>query len=172
MSGRFPATFGAHLTIASLVLLADQISKALIARAIPLHETVPVIPGFFRLSHVWNRGAAFSLFAQGDPMVVRLGLIAFSALICVALLAALWRMRRRMGRTALALSLVLGGATGNLLDRVFRGSVVDFLAFQLGPYHWPDFNLADSTIVIGALLLVLDVIWGGPASPPSVTAPE
>ncbi|MBI2682929.1 MAG: signal peptidase II [Acidobacteriales bacterium] len=167
---RRPGRFGAHVLGSLLVLAADQLSKNLIERRIPLHETVPVIPDFFSLSHVLNRGAAFSLFAHMDPEYVRGGLIVFSFLVAMAVTVALWRLSAGFSRVSIALSLILGGASGNLLDRIVRGSVVDFLAFQFGSYHWPDFNVADSAIVIGAGLLMLDVVLGErkPSPPPTV----
>ena len=101
--------------------------------------------------------AAFSLFADStSPNVVRWGLIAFSAIAGLAVLIALVRLGSRISLTTVALALVLGGAIGNLHDRIRYGSVVDFIEVHIFGYHWPDFNVADSCIVIGACLLLLD----------------
>jgi signal peptidase II len=149
-----------YFFLAAIVLLLDQVSKMIVANAIPLHGSVTVIPGFFQISHVLNRGAAFSLFANSRSPYTGFMLIAFSLLVMAVISYMLWNSRRVLTLTTVGLSLILGGALGNLLDRVLLGSVVDFLAFQFGTYHWPDFNIADSAIVIGSLLLLSDVFIG------------
>jgi len=146
-----------HLLIALAVFVADQLTKWVIGSAIPLHDARPVIPGFFRLTHVKNRGAAFGIFADSTaPMKIEV-LILLSVVALVVVLMLLWEQpgARRIG---LGLALILGGALGNLFDRLARGSVVDFLEFYLRGFHWPAFNVADSAIVIGAGLLVLDML--------------
>ena len=106
-----------------------------------------------------NDGAAFSLFADAaSPEHVRWGLIGFSTLAAIAVLIALIKMGRRFTLTTTALALVLGGAIGNDYDRIRFASVVDFLEVHIVHYHWPDFNVADSSIVVGACLLLLDAI--------------
>jgi signal peptidase II len=143
-----------HLLIALAVLILDRITKWVIVQTIPLEDTVPVIPGFFRLTHLENTGAAFSLFADSTSPFRTALLIAFSlaALSVVAVL--LWRSRNEFNIITLALSLILGGALGNLWDRLVNGKVTDFLDFYLSIHHWPPFNVADSAIVVGALLLL------------------
>jgi signal peptidase II len=146
-----------HLLIALAVFAADQLTKWVIGSAIPLHDSWPVIPGFFRLTHVKNRGAAFGIFADSTaPMKIEV-LILLSVVALVVVLMLLWEQpgARRIG---LGLALILGGALGNLFDRLAHGSVVDFLEFYLRGFHWPAFNVADSAIVIGAGLLVLDML--------------
>jgi signal peptidase II len=146
-----------HLLIALAVFVADQLTKWVIGSAIPLHDSRPVIPGFFRLTHVKNRGAAFGIFADStSPMKIEV-LILLSVVALVVVLMLLWEQpgARRIG---LGLALILGGALGNLFDRLAHGSVVDFLEFYLRGFHWPAFNVADSAIVIGAGLLVLDML--------------
>jgi len=133
------------------------LTKWVIGSAIPLHDSWPVIPGFFRLTHVKNRGAAFGIFADSTaPMKIEV-LILLSVVALVVVLMLLWEQpgARRIG---LGLALILGGALGNLFDRLAHGSVVDFLEFYLRGFHWPAFNVADSAIVIGAGLLVLDML--------------
>lgn len=148
-----------YFFLATAVLIMDQVTKLIVARAIPLNESVSVIPGFFRISHVLNRGAAFSLFADARSPLAPIALLLFSAIVMAVISVILVRSKRVINRTNIGLALILGGAMGNFLDRLLMGSVVDFLAFRLGSYHWPDFNLADSGIVIGSGLLLLDVIF-------------
>jgi signal peptidase II len=145
------------LLLSALIVALDRWSKLWVTKHIELGGAIPVIPGFFRISHVLNDGAAFSLFADsGSPEHVRWALIGFSTLAAVAVLAALIWFGRRFTLTTVALALVLGGAIGNDYDRIRFASVVDFLEVHIFSYHWPDFNVADSAIVVGACLLLLD----------------
>jgi signal peptidase II len=146
-----------YFFIAATVLVMDQVTKLVVAKSIPLHGDVTIIPGFFRISHELNPGAAFSLFANSRSPWAPIGLLLFSLIVMTVITTILVRSKRVLNRTNVALSLILGGALGNFLDRLLMGSVVDFLAFKLGSYHWPDFNLADSAIVGGSALLLLDV---------------
>jgi signal peptidase II len=144
------------LLISAVIIVLDRTTKSLVASHVPFGDGIPVIPGFLRITHWLNEGAAFSLFADSaSPNAVRWGLIAFSAVAAIAVLIALIRLGSRITLATIALALVLGGALGNLHDRVAYGSVVDFIEVNIG-YHWPDFNVADSSIVIGACLLLLD----------------
>ncbi|MGH9789431.1 MAG: signal peptidase II [Candidatus Acidiferrales bacterium] len=143
--------------LAAAVFLLDQGAKWLVAGSMRIGEVRPVIPGFFSLTHLHNRGAAFGLFADSDSAAVRAVLIGFSLAALALVLYLLWRgVSSRW--TGWGLGLILGGALGNLLDRVRAGQVMDFLDFQLGGYHWPAFNLADSAVVVGALLLMIEVL--------------
>jgi signal peptidase II len=145
------------LLISVLVYVADQLTKKLVAAHIPIGGAIPVIPGVFRITHWTNEGAAFSLFADSaSPHAVRWGLVAFTVLASFAVLIALVRMAHRISVATVALALILGGALGNLHDRILTGSVVDFIEVHIIHYHWPDFNIADSAVVIGACLLLLD----------------
>ena len=143
-----------HFLIAAAIILLDRITKWAIGQTIALEDAISIIPGFFRLTHLENTGAAFSLFADSTSPFKTTMLIAFSlaALAVVALL--LWRSRNDFNASTLALSLILGGALGNLWDRLADGRVTDFLDFYVGVHHWPPFNVADSAIVVGALLLL------------------
>jgi len=143
----------AWLWLSGLVLTLDQITKLAVVRALELHEAIP-LTGFFNLVRAHNPGAAFSLFAD-QPGWQR------GFFIAVALVASgfiLHLLRKTRGRTlfCVALALILGGAVGNLIDRVLYGYVIDFLDFYVGRWHWPVFNVADSAITVGAVLLVLD----------------
>ena len=151
------------LLISALVILADRLTKNAIIHRIRPGYTIPVIPGVFRLSHVLNTGAAFSLMENLPPNGVRLGLIAFSILAAIVVFALMWRSGRAISLTSVALALILGGALGNLYDRIRFHHVVDFLAVTIYHYHWPDFNVADSCIVIGACLLLLEIFMPQPA---------
>jgi signal peptidase II len=150
--------------IAGMVLLLDRITKRVVAGNILPHVSVSVIPGFFSLTHVENAGAAFGLFAE-SPAQWKVGaLVSFSVLALIVVSALLWKNSHSLSTTTIGLSLILGGAMGNLWDRMFSGHVVDFLDFYLGSYHWPAFNVADSAIVIGALLLVSEIVFAKSAS--------
>lgn len=151
-----------YFFLAASVLIMDQVTKIIVAKFVPLHDSVNVIPGFFRISHVLNRGAAFSMFADVRSPLAPLGLLLFSLIVMVVITVILVRSKELLNRTNVGLSLILGGAVGNFLDRLLQGSVVDFLAFRLGKYHWPDFNLADTAIVSGAGLMLLDVFFARP----------
>ncbi len=147
------------LLISLIVVLLDRASKEWIRVHIAVGHAIVVIPRVFRLTHVFNEGAAFSLFADSTtPQRVRWALVSFSLLASVAILVVLVRMSRRFSLTTVSWALILGGAVGNLYDRIRFGSVIDFLEVHIIRYHWPDFNLADSAIVIGACLLVLDTL--------------
>ncbi len=151
-----------HFLIALSVIALDRVTKWTIAHRISLHDSISVIPGFFRIIHAENPGAAFGIFAD-SPSQWKVGLlIAFSivALLIVSLL--LWKNSHRLTTTGIGLALILGGAVGNLWDRLVSRHVVDFLLFYIGPHQWPAFNVADSAIVVGAGLLVFEIVFAKP----------
>lgn len=152
------------LLITALVILSDRLSKNWIVDRIRPGYDIPIIPGVFRLSHVLNTGAAFSLLENLPPNGVRLGLITFSVIAAIIVFTMLWRTGRTFTLTSVALALILGGALGNLYDRIRFHHVVDFLAVKIVHYNWPDFNVADSCIVIGAGLLLLEIFRPQPTS--------
>jgi signal peptidase II len=144
------------------VILLDRVTKIAVARAMDLHASTTVIPGFFKLVHVRNRGAAFGIF-NDHPAAWKTGLlIAFSFLALAVVLGLLWKSARTFNASTVGLSLILGGAIGNLWDRITHGYVVDFLLVYYRQYEWPAFNVADSCIVVGAILLAGDVVFGKP----------
>jgi len=147
-----------HLLIALAVFIFDRITKLLIVHNIMLEDAVPIIPGFFRLTHLENPGAAFSLFAESPSPAKTVLLVAISvaALAVVGLL--LWMRRNTFNAATIALALIMGGALGNLWDRLTDGKVTDFLDFYIGIHHWPPFNVADSAIVVGAMLLMFRML--------------
>ena len=151
-----------HFSLALLIVLLDRWTKRIVATHIAMYSHIQILPGFFRLTHTENTGAAFSLFADSPSHWKTTLLIGFSVVAMVIVSVLLWRQVRALTVTGVALSLILGGAVGNLWDRVASGRVVDFLLFYFKQYQWPVFNLADSAIVVGAALLVIEILWGKP----------
>ena len=148
-----------HFLISVAVIALDRLTKWMIAQRLSLHDGVQVIPGFFRIIHTENRGAAFGLFADSPSEWKIALLISFSLIALLIVSALLWKNSHSMTTTGIGLALILGGAVGNLWDRVVSGHVVDFLLFYAGEYQWPAFNLADSAIVVGAGLLVFEIVF-------------
>lgn len=153
-----------YLFLMPLIAAADQASKLLVARSIPLYETREVIRGFFRLWHVRNSGAVWGFFSGHDG-----GLIPkiITALAIAALLVVAWFFLHTGKRNKLELisyTCILGGALGNIIDRLRLGYVVDFLDVFVKSWHWPTFNVADSCITIGVTLLALS-LWRGSCTP-------
>jgi len=145
--------------IALAVIALDRWSKLWIKAHIAMGQAIVVIPRVFRLTDVHNDGAAFSMFeAARSPATVRNLLIAFSVIAVIAVLVLLWRFGRGLTVTSVALALILGGALGNLYDRIHLRYVIDFLEVHIVHYHWPDFNVADSAIVTGACLILLEML--------------
>ena len=149
-----------HFSLALLIVLLDRWTKELVAARIAMYSHIQIIPGFFRITHTENTGAAFSLFADSPSHWKTVLLIGFSFVAMVIVSLLLWKQTRTLTITGVALSFILGGAVGNLWDRVASGRVVDFLLFYVKQYQWPVFNLADSAIVVGAILLVIEILWG------------
>ena len=151
------------LVIAAIVIVLDRLSKLWVEAHVAEGHFLHVIPGVFNISHVYNTGAAFSMFAESlSPSMVRDVLIAFSAVAILVILGMIWRVGRPWTVTGVALALILGGAIGNLYDRVKFSYVIDFLEVRIIHYHWPDFNVADSCIVVGACLLLLEIFRSQP----------
>jgi len=155
------------LFLLPLLIILDQASKWLLARSLPLEGTRDLVKGFLRLWHVRNSGAVWGFFQGHDgglvPKVI-------TALAIAALLVVLFFFLRAASHERLELfayTFILGGATGNIIDRLRLGYVVDFLDVYAGSWHWPTFNVADSCITIGVLLLALSLLKGGKACTPS-----
>ncbi len=148
-----------HFLIALFIIALDRVTKWYIARRLSLHDSITVIPGFFRIIHAENPGAAFGIFADSPaPWKVSL-LIAFSVIALLIVATLLWKSSPALTSTGIGLSLILGGAVGNLWDRLVSHHVVDFLLFYIGSHQWPAFNVADSAIVVGAGLLVFEIVF-------------
>lgn len=148
-----------HLLIAAFVVVLDRVAKLAVERKIPLHDGIQIIPGFFRLTHLENRGAAFGLFADSSSRWTVGTLVLFSVVALLVVSMLLWKNSHTLSTTGVGLSLILGGAIGNLWDRLTAGHVTDFLLFYVKSYQWPAFNVADSAIVIGAGLLVYEILF-------------
>lgn len=143
------------LGITALVVVADQATKAWIMATFYLHEQLEVIPGFFNLTHVTNTGAAFGLLA-GEQNHWRRFFFIGVALAALVVIGFSYRHLKNQGTLfVFAVSLIGGGALGNLIDRIRFGAVVDFLDFYVGSHHWPAFNVADSSITVGVALFLL-----------------
>lgn len=166
MKARFRdrARIGVYLT-AILLVLADQATKYAIEATVALHESIPVIEGFFAITHVRNPGAAFGVLAGASETWRLVLLVAVTLAIMGGIIFYLER-RRDAGKTLTAgLTLILGGAAGNLIDRIGQGAVIDFLDFYIGSRHWPAFNVADAAITVGAFLLIVDMLRSTKSSP-------
>jgi signal peptidase II len=148
-------SFCYSLLLAVAVLCIDQASKWLVLATlgVPDHKLVEICPGF-NLALVWNRGISFGIFASRNQPLI---LVVMALVITVILLNWLYKNTSRLA--ALALGCVIGGAIGNVIDRLRFGAVVDFLDVHVGPYHWPAFNIADSAIFIGVVLLCAGSIF-------------
>lgn len=148
--------------VAATVFLLDRVTKAVIRNQVSPWDTYVAIPGFFNIIHTENRGMAFGFLANADNEWQSFFLAGLTLLILALLATMLWQPPGRglagSTRARLAMSLVMGGALGNLYDRLVQGAVTDFLDFYIADHHWPAFNLADSAISIGAGLLILDML--------------
>jgi signal peptidase II len=148
------------LLIAGLVVVLDQIAKALVLASMPIYHSIPVIPGFFNLTHIRNPGGAFGFMAAGSQGLRNLLFLGVSAL-AMGLIVFFYRSTPKTHPAlASALAMIFGGAVGNLIDRLRFGEVVDFLDVYLGAYHWPAFNVADSAITIGITIFIAHVVLG------------
>jgi signal peptidase II len=153
-----------YYLIAVLVILLDQVTKRLVLSYLTGGTVVPIIPEFFRLVRVENRGMAFGMFSDSSSSWSLYLLILISASAIGFLTTMIWKIDANERRLGVALALILGGAAGNLMDRLVYGHVIDFLDFYLTRYHWPAFNVADSVILIGAVALLLDLFAERPAA--------
>jgi signal peptidase II len=150
-----------QLVVALAVVVLDQIVKAMVRSRLMLHDSITVIPGFFDLTRVHNTGAAYG-FLNGVDFPFKTALlagVATAALIGLALYAA--KLDRNQGLTRAGLTLVIGGAAGNLIDRVTAGYVLDFVDLYRGNWHFWAFNVADSAISIGVVLMILELLGLG-----------
>jgi len=148
--------------ISALVFFADRLSKYWIESNVSSWDTLPIVQGFINIVNAQNRGAAFGFMSQAEGHWRTLILICVSAIVMSFVAVQLWKLPAKGWPTGnwtpVALSLVLGGAVGNLYDRIWRGSVTDFIQVFIGPFEWPSFNVADSAISVGAVMLIL-VLW-------------
>jgi signal peptidase II len=145
-------------TIIAAVLVLDQLTKYLVEKHVRMYEVIPVIPGFFNLTRVRNRGAAFGILST-VPGVWRSVFFITVTLVAIGVIALLIKKTHER-LPVLAFALIAGGALGNVLDRIRYGEVVDFIQWYVKSYYWPSFNAADSAITIGVGLLAIDMLFG------------
>jgi signal peptidase II len=150
-----PAT--AWLWLSAVVVVLDQATKALVELNLERFDSIELLP-FFNLVLTYNKGAAFSFLADAGGWQ-RIFFVVLTVVVLVVLLRWLWSLKERTGVLPVALSLVIGGAIGNLIDRIATGLVVDFLDFHYAGWHWPAFNVADSAIFVGVALLLYDSLF-------------
>jgi len=144
-------------SIISVIVVLDQYTKHLVADRMRLFDVITVIPGFFNITYVRNKGAAFSLFA-GMPDALRIGFFISATVIALVVIGLVIRKTEERLLVA-AFSLVAGGACGNLIDRARSGEVVDFIQWYVKTWYWPSFNVADSAISVGVALLAFDMLF-------------
>ena len=157
-------------SLTGLVILVDQITKLYIMQTMRLHESIPVIPNLFSLTYIRNPGAAFGLLA-GSSSTFRMIFFGLTSVLALGLLGTiLLRMPEREWMGRLSVAGILGGAIGNLIDRLRYGEVIDFLDFFIENYHWPAFNVADSAITVGVTFLIIHFMFEKKEDPPP--APE
>jgi len=141
-----------------VILVLDQLTKFIVDRMMPLHHSIPIIDGLFNFTYVRNTGAAFGIFA-GSHEAFRLPFLILVSVVAIGFVCVmLKRLGERESGLITALSFILGGALGNLIDRVLYGEVIDFLDFYWSRYHWPAFNLADSFITVGVTITLYYLI--------------
>jgi signal peptidase II len=163
---------GAYLLVSLAVLFLDQWTKGLITRTFDVHQSSTVIANLFDITYVRNSGAAFGLFASVDSSLKAIILNTVAVLVFLVVSGYALRTPHRSVRLQVGFALILGGAVGNLLDRVRFSYVVDFLDFSIGGHHWPAFNVADSAICIGVGLLFLDMLRSEEDQAVSAPAPD
>lgn len=169
MTGTMSGKWGMTLLPALVIVVLDQLTKAMIVARMELHQSISVVDGFFALTYVRNTGAAFGIFA-GSMAALRVPLLLAVALL--ALVVLLWFVRTvptERWPVIVACGGVLGGAVGNMIDRAAYGEVIDFLDAYLGVYHWPAFNVADMAISVGVVVLCLDALRSAPEAERSPT---
>ncbi len=148
------------LLVGGGIIVLDQVTKLLILHYLPLHSVIEVVPGLFNLVHVRNPGGAFSIFAGANSAWRQTLFTGLTLFIVVIILFAYGKVRPEDRWTRTAYVLITGGALGNVIDRLRFGEVIDFLDCYVGAYHWPAFNVADSAITAGALMLVVSLLRG------------
>ncbi len=142
------------LFVSAILVLADQISKTIVVKTMSLHESIPVIQNFFHFTYITNDGMAFGInFPFGYYIFTSV-----SVLLTLFLFWYLWSVRTHSIVIRLGISFIIAGAIGNLIDRIFLGAVIDFLDFMIGNFHWYVFNLADSYVTVGMVLVLVDSI--------------
>jgi signal peptidase II len=154
--------YGIYAALAALVIGLDQLTKALIVKNIPFYGSVKVIPGFLDLTHIHNKGAILGILNSSEHAWTPVVLLLLNAAALTLVLYYFSKTSEEERAARFGLTLIVGGALGNVVDRIVRGYVVDFVEMYAGRFHWPTYNLADSCISIGAVILILSVILRRP----------
>jgi len=144
--------------VAGMVVLADQVSKALILKNLPLHHSLTVIDGVFDITHILNPGGAFGLMANMSAVLRAIVFLFISSMAVGLIFYFYYKTPRTHKLLATGFALIFGGAIGNLIDRVRFGVVIDFLDFYIGKHHWPAFNIADSAITVGIFIFIYHLL--------------
>lgn len=147
------------ILVSSAVVLADQVTKYLIVKALALHQAIEVIPGLFNITHILNPGGAFGFFATQSLGVRRFVFLFMSTLVAAFVVWIYHKAAKTHVVLSWGLAMIFGGALGNLIDRFRFGMVVDFLDVYIGSAHWPAFNVADSAISVGMAILIYHVVF-------------
>lgn len=158
--------------VTGTVIFCDQLSKLHIMQTMRLHESIPIVPNLFSLTYIRNPGAAFGLLA-GSSNAFRMVFFGLTSLFALVLLGTiLFRMPEKDWLGRLSVAGILGGAVGNLIDRLKYGEVIDFLDVYVENYHWPAFNVADSAITVGVIFLIIHFAFEkkDPAAPESTSS--
>jgi signal peptidase II len=151
--------YGRLAIVTLIVVAADQITKSMVLDSMPLFRSIPVIPGFFNLTHIHNPGGAFGFLSGQNSQLQRLLFLLVSSLAIGLILYFYVKTPRSFRLLSFGLALVFSGAVGNLIDRIRMGKVVDFLDFYIGDLHWPAFNVADSAVSIGMLIFLYHLLF-------------
>lgn len=147
------------LLISLAVFALDQITKLLINRVVPLHESIPVIKGLFNIVHVRNRGMVFGIMNKPEAGFAFYILVVATIIAVILLFYWFIRLKEDEWHLRFGLSLILGGALGNLLDRLRMGEVIDFMDFFISSYHWPAFNIADASLTAGTIWIAINLVF-------------
>jgi signal peptidase II len=145
-------------SIMGLVLVLDQLTKYVVEARVRLYDVITVVPGFFNITHVRNKGAAFGILANLPEFWRSAFFIAVTIIAVAAIIVLLVKTHERL--SIYAFSLIAGGAMGNVIDRIRYGEVVDFIQWYVKSYYWPSFNVADSAITLGVVLLATEMLFG------------
>ncbi len=151
-----------YAALSGLAILLDQVTKALIVARVPFYGSVKIIPGFLNLTHIHNKGAILGIFNSETHSWTPILLLFLNAAALTLVLYYFSKTSEKERAARLGLALIVGGALGNVIDRIARGFVVDFIEMYAGKFHWPTYNVADSGITIGALILIFSVIFRRP----------
>jgi signal peptidase II len=147
------------VAITGLIVILDQITKAVIRNTLTLYHSITVIPGFFNITYILNPGGAFGFMANKSPFLRNLLFILLSSLAVCLIFYFYKHTPKKYSLLSTCFALILGGALGNLIDRIRFGKVVDFLDFYIASYHWPAFNVADSAITVGITIYVFHLVF-------------